>query len=57
MMRNLKLISLLLDYPSAEVFERAQDLIESAKADTIMSASEQQLVVACIERHLFYSIN
>jgi nitrate reductase delta subunit len=50
MMRNLKLISLLLDYPSAEVFEYAQDLIQSAKADTKMSASEQQLVVDCIEK-------
>ena len=50
MMRNLKLISLLLDYPSEEVFEHAQDLILSAKADSKMSAEEKQLVVDCIEK-------
>jgi len=50
MMRNLKLISVLLDYPTAEVFEHAQDLIESAKVDVLMSTEERQLVVACIQQ-------
>ncbi|MFC6669247.1 hypothetical protein [Marinobacterium aestuariivivens] len=32
-MRSLKVISLLLDYPGAELFEARRDLVEELRAD------------------------
>ncbi len=49
-MRSLKVISLLMDYPSAELFEVRQDLIEEIRADGALPEGQRAPLIELIDQ-------
>lgn len=49
-MRSLKVIALLLDYPSEELFENRQDLIEEIRADEALPEGQRAPLIEFIDQ-------
>lgn len=49
-MRSLKVISLLLDYPSSELFEIRQDLAEELRGDATLVISQREALIKFVDQ-------